>query len=1138
MDLVSVLSIFGTIATLIGILISTLVFEIYVVTAVLIVLFFIAILAVVYTLQREIKAQFSTWKEALEEFNNREKFGQNVRLVVRLVDRDEELAELRSMVDDPQIRAVVISGPPDIGKTRLIFEATERRQKQTIKSTDPHELSRASLLLCNVTIKGFFARIFRQRRFKNEDILVIIEDPSRERVEYFTRRSLELNNLKILITIPTSEHVPMLNYGKDERIKVMQLGPLSEQHAYELLEAAGAKFSHDTKRWVVENASGNPGVLRFAARFGLEPENGGGDFADRITNEFKARVRGVLSDDALKKLELLSVLTEVGVKNVAHQEIKLICALFGDNIDPDSIVSELDHFKSAGVVRYNGARIEVQPHIFGDGLAKSVLSNRSTQLSELFNELNPNGKLRLVSRLQDLKSCDDVELFWDGLFKPITSVQVLQSKLKDDHLLHLVASAVPERVMPLINERLKETTVEERKEIAWDEKEALVVMLEELLSHEETSKEALRRLAKLAEAEKESDANSVTRVFCDYFSPYHPYARLSLDERLTELKTFALSTECSSALHSIGVKAIERAIDHRPLLIHSRREMTRLGSLSDETKGSVLNYIEGATNLLMKVAEIEESSVANDALVVLPQANVDCTIWTLRLTSTIAPFKTLIARLKTLVKWGKAGKPIFVSHLDGALRHIHDMLSEEIKKMDETPGTEYTVAAGLRKCGEQVKQLIDALNADFSVRVKKLADSGWAADETGPQNLARDIIADPTRLTDDLIEWLCSEEVGWGSFAFFRELGKLDSAHQFTKRIEQVGTQKKGIDAFANYFEGLSQIDKEFVTKLLNEFTERQSVTADAIVAATGRIGYDPVGYQRIERLLKENKVNPLLAKRAIHSHKWIDQLSVDQCSRLMKLVVGPNLQNAVEVIDYLVFWSSKRSITGELADLAWRCLEAMPSIKTDQSHQSYNFDELAALLAQADITRAYTLLENLLKQPDKRQSWDPLSIWGRHQFWNVLWGYDRERTLRFVLEIVLGSPALSYRIIQDLRDIIDQDRNAEVLIKVALESEKKAELISQCLTGCIKTTSKFWSIALRIIDQYPKNERIKSLLTINVTPSGGWVEEMLRDLKNCLKEVENLRGDAKTPESAQQWLKDVDSYIRGKISRWKSFDD
>ncbi len=353
-----------------------------------------------------------------------------------------------------------------------------------------------------------------------------------------------------------------------------------------------------------------------------------------------------------------------------------------------------------------------------------------------------------------------------------------------------------------------------------------------------------------------------------------------------------------------------------------------------------------------------------------------------------------------------------------------------------------------------------------------------------------------------------------------------------------MGTQQKGVGAFANYFEGLSQLDREFVAKLLNEFTERQSVTADAIVAATGSIGYDPAGYLRIERLLRENNVNPLLAKWAIHSHKWIDQLSVDECSRLMKLVAGPNLQNAVEVIDYLVFWKRTRPVTGELADLAWRCLEVMPSIKTDQSHQSHNFDESAALLANADITRGYKLLENLLKQPDKRQSWDPLSIWGEHQFWNVLWEYDRERTLRFVLEIALGSPLLGYQIMSDLRGIIDQDLNAELLIKVALESEKKAELISQCLTGCIKTKSKFWSIAFMIIDQYPKNERIKNILTGNVGPRGGWVEDILRDLKGCLKEVEDLRGNANTPKSAQPWLKQVDSYIRGEISRWKSSDE
>lgn len=148
--------------------------------------------------------------------------------------------------------------------------------------------------------------------------------------------------------------------------------------------------------------------------------------------------------------------------------------------------------------------------------------------------------------------------------------------------------------MPLINERLKETTVDERKGIAWDEKKALVVMLEELLSHEETSKEALRRLAKLAETETGSEDDTATRIFCGYFSLYYPYAQLSLDERLAELKNFVLSTEYSLALRAIGVRAVDRAIGHRGLLTHGRREMTRLDSLSDETKSSILNYIEGA----------------------------------------------------------------------------------------------------------------------------------------------------------------------------------------------------------------------------------------------------------------------------------------------------------------------------------------------------------------------------------------------------------------------------------------------------------------------------------------------------------------------------------------------------------------
>jgi hypothetical protein len=968
--------------------------------------------------------EFVTWGQAWDGYRSERSLDINIEQV----GWNTQLDNLRSILDNSAIRAILVIGPPNAGKYGLALEATKNRKNKTVVATDS---------------KSIAARDLSSLESQYTDV-VIIEDPDPEKVEGLVKQSLRSDKFKLLLTLFTEEGRPDFNFGNDSRVGIIKLPPVSNLEVQELLDLTGAKFDEGATNRIDELADGDPDILLAIATLGASLTKDGTNVSKRII------------DSAIKEVALLSLLTDVGVKGTAYKQLELICAEFGGRLRPTQILKDLPSLEKAGIVWCNGRYAQVLPPVFANRLAKSVMSNRFPKLLNLFYKLDPKGKLRLINRLKTFRS-EETDRFWDELFSPGALFKDLQSALSYNHLLYPAVDAAPIQVARLIEDGLKDALVNQHKLINSSAGRELVNILQKLRLHRKISVTALRCLALLAEAGTEDWNNDANAVFCDCFHPNHPQFPLSLNARFEILDEF-FSIENSVELRLIALEAVNCAFGIHPFMVPllPSSEVEPFDAPPKIAHGDILDYLKGLADLLIKTVQNEETSLAKSALDLLLQASVQWVIQVLRLTSPIARLKTLIERLKILVEWTKAGKPLSVFNLDDALRHIHRILDEDIKKRDETSNTASKAAAGLRKCSEQIKQLINELDqADFTIRVKKLADSVWAVDETGPQALAKEVIADPKLLTDDLIEWLCSEEVGWGSFTFFRELGKLDSAHQFTKRIEQVGTQQKGIYVFANYFEGLNQIDKEFVTKLLNKFTEKQSVTADAIVAATGRIGYDPAGYQRIERLLRGNKANPLLVKWAIHSHKWIDQLSVDECFRLMKLVAGRNCQNAVAVIDYLAFWKGTRSVTGELTDFAWRCLEAMPSITTDHYNQSYNFDELAALLAQADITRGYELLKNLLEQPDKRQSWDPLSILGGHQFWNVLWGYDRERTLRFVLEIALSSP-LAYQIIWDLRDIIDQDQSAELLIKVALESEKKAELICQCLIGCTKTTSKF----------------------------------------------------------------------------------
>jgi hypothetical protein len=755
---------------------------------------------------------------------------------------------------------------------------------------------------------------------------------------------------------------------------------------------------------------------------------------------------------------------------------------------------------------------------------------------------------------------------------------MLQSTLKSDHLLHLIVSAVPKRVILLINELLKDTTAEQREEITGVEKRALVFMLAELLYHDETSKKALQQLAMIAEAETETYDKHATTVFCDYFSPYHPYAPLSLDERLTELKPFALSAKYSLKLRSIGVKAIWRAIDHRsPIIFPSRSEMTLLGPASDETLGSILNYVEGATNLLVKIVESDASSAANDALALLPQANVECIIWVLQLISPGDRLTPVVSRFETLIDWVMADKSISVPDLFNSLKRTSSTLNEDVIKREKITIAELKKspagvgkskselkklkeerkqsATALRLYLRQIDQLTEKLTRAFSNRLRIWAGNDWTPEERKeihsgrdavqaydkPRRLAEEAITTPEHLTNDLIRWLCSDKAK-RSHIFFRELGKLDSSHQFVEMIQQVGTEERSTMNFACYFEGLNQVNDEFVSKCLDKLSDSGAVPSGAILAATGVIGYNKAGYQRLIKLFAKGNVDSDLAVSALYGD-WIERLSPDDCYQLMELIAGSNCEHAVSVLVYLDRWSyRRRPIERQLAELAWSCLEVTPVI-TDRNDYSYFFDvsscfdRVASILASTDVERGFELLKRTLKWSDETRSWEDtfyegekhwrlLSTQSPHDFWNILWEDGHERAIRFVLNLALEDTAIKYQVTSGLRNVTDQDQDADLLAMLALENASQAELICDSIRI---DKPKYLDISLKIIECYPDNQNILGMLKGNFAQEGFEVD-IINVSGKYRKEIAELQTDITVPESVQSWLNDLDAYLKNRI--------
>jgi hypothetical protein len=862
--------------------------------------------------------------------------------------------------------------------------------------------------------------------------------------------------------------------------------------------------------WVIRQAGGNPGILLLAASLGAELRQKAENFTVDVADALKKKVRRKLGDEAIESLQLLSLLTNVGIKEKARQEIELICKWFGDTLQPQSVTKNLTRLADAGVVRVRGLYAEVIPPLFANALAVTILDGCFTKLLALFAALSQDGRLRLISRLQNLRG-DEVDRFWNELFGQDGLFRDLQSALSNGHLLRLVAGAVPNRVVRLIESGFDKMSLEQRLSMPYMARNELVWILEgELLFRRKTSKKALRCLMMLAETEPANYSTSAISVLCECFRPLHSQLPLSLDERLSLLKEI-LSTKCSVELRLIGVKAIETGLNWtRYTFLRDGSGREPLDSQPAMTWGDVWSYVEELVDLLMMLARSEEPRLANSASTALPQAIANCVFQ--------APTEIAITRFQTVVDWVLTHQvQISVSDLADALQLAKSMFN---KDKDQTDDKE--IVNKLEECIKHIETLINLLeNSDFPIRLKRWAGNWSRGDheEVGEgllplyrsdkelQVLAKEAVENPETLTDDLLTWLCSEEAK-KAYEFFRWLGSMDSKQKWLSRIEKIGATKNGKVAFSTYYSGLSESDRPFVSKRLDELTEANQVSAEAIVCATRCLGGDLAGVKRMEKLIREERVNPIYVEQVLRCGRWINSLSPDEYLCLLKVIAGSNLENLAAVIDFFGMWlHSQLPVEGQLAEFAWQCLEAAPPITGITGTIDSYCDQLAAKLAQFDVERGFKLLEKLLVQP--YGCWNPINRYGqKREFCKVLYSNDRKRALRVVLSL-----SQRYIITYHLHGVVDQEKDADVLIAFALESENQAELVCEIIKF---EQPGFWLIVLNIVEKFPDSEgikvalssRSKQMLNDDAAPAAArpWLEEFEQSLHEWAEETRILQ--------------------------------
>ena len=99
------------------------------------------------------------------------------------------------------------------------------------------------------------------------------------------------------------------------------------------------------------------------------------------------RLRKILNDEEIERLQLLSLLKRVGVKKSASADIVAICKSFGTEkvfdkgIDVSSVLATLPKLENLGLVRSKGLYVETLSQFLANRFAKELIRHHKKNSS-------------------------------------------------------------------------------------------------------------------------------------------------------------------------------------------------------------------------------------------------------------------------------------------------------------------------------------------------------------------------------------------------------------------------------------------------------------------------------------------------------------------------------------------------------------------------------------------------------------------------------------------------------------------------------------------------------------------------------------------------------------------------------------
>lgn len=1072
---------------------------------------------------------FCTWHRALDNHLRAELARTGVE---RLVGREEELTDVRSWAEDTSLRALVVTGPPGIGKSRLVLEGLEPWKERVVVALDPRSAD-----------VGDYRALVRAR----SDVFVVVEDPSREQLDELVALAMYEPGLRMVLTLPTPDEVPNPSFGHDPRLRTLPLGPLSPDDSRTLLRATGAPIDPALADWIVAQSGGLPSILLTAAAIGPQLRETAVNLQWAVGRELERRVEGRMSSSAVDVLSVLSVLTFVGVRGDRFgDELDMLSKWFGLELSRRDLRDMLDRLSVAGLVSPRGSFAAVAPPMLANHLAGRLLRDDISPVLELAASGDASLCGRFADRLSQLP-LESSEKVWEMFFESGGLLHDLRASLGNASLLRRAAVAVPDRVLSVLDVGLRDTPFEVRMRLAGPTRRTLMEVLEELLVHPRTSRRAVRLLWRLAEAENETWGNNATGVLAEVFHPMHPQVSIPVDERLPLARElFAAAT--SSHARVVLVEALGEPWQGGAVRLRMTGAAAPAFFRSTYRTKDVREYMESRTALLFEWAENEDVDVQRTALSALPPILVQHIAKGLY-DSGLSGFETLVGWIidRAVPLSGTAvGKA-----LNDARWHLEHRLEDDESVMREA--TEEALV--------KVDNLLNTLTSGSVLGRLQVWAARWETQETLALSkgepapfedhlgvAADELIADPTLLDEELTTWLTSPAAGKG-MAFFQVLGERDEQGALLPRMAEISRAPTGSYAFGAYMAGWRDRDATAARAELDRLVQEGDPNrAPGAAYATIYVGPSPDDLERLVRLLATDRVDRRSVAACLGAmgtiRRWIDGLEPSEYERLLQALVGNDYQLAVEATRLLARWHAVRDMfTPGMVDLGWECLSS--EYAEHDVDYAWDRDSLAAALTDEDPERAFSMLEPLMSRSVQFGQGMLEDAERRHAYLDALARTDRPRLLRLLIEIARRSSEGRYRAAGALRAILGDDEDLQLLIEEGAKSIENAYVVAEGLD--IERPDVFWPVAFALVEAFPADESLKDRLAQvmrgrKLEPWGAswgfWGSEA-EALESYRVRIEARIDQA--PPAARAWLRDEVARLSGEVERkiiWEHDED